>query len=161
MFLFMKKFEYKFKYNQTELSKIIDGFIFNSKNREKDIFKMLIKGYNCEQISNEIGFSTTTIKRRRADLFKRINKFLNCDEIVDLNNAKEDELKDKIKYCVYILIFPNHKIYIGQTQNIKQRWANNGNGYRENKRMYNDIVKYGWVNILKSVFRKILKKCID
>lgn len=150
MFLFMKKFEYKFNYNQKELSKIIDGFVFNSQNREKDIFYLLVKGYTCEQISNKIGFSETTIKRRRADLFNRINDFLKYDVCVKLDNAKEDDLKDKIKYCVYVLIFPNHKMYIGQTKNTKQRW-NNGIGYKENKRMYKDIVKYGWENILKHI----------
>ena len=38
----------------------------------------------------------------------------------------------------------NGKVYIGITsQDPKERWKN-GNGYRENKKFYSDIEKFGW-----------------
>lgn len=55
------------------------------------------------------------------------------------------------KFTVYILKFPNEKVYIGQTKNIKIRWEANGIHYKKNKEMYNDILKYGWKNIDKEI----------
>lgn len=57
-------------------------------------------------------------------------------------------MKDSSKnYKVYKHTFPNKKVYIGITsQNPKQRWAN-GKGYMQNRRMYRNILKYGWENI--------------
>ena len=48
-------------------------------------------------------------------------------------------------YKVYIHTnIVNGKKYIGITQQAeKERWSN-GNGYRENKKFYKDIQKYGW-----------------
>ena len=48
-------------------------------------------------------------------------------------------------YKVYIHTnLVNGKKYIGITQQAeKERWSN-GNGYRENKKFYKDIQKYGW-----------------
>ena len=40
----------------------------------------------------------------------------------------------------------NHKKYVGITKvSEKTRW-NNGNGYKTNKKFYQDIQKYGWEN---------------
>ncbi len=50
-------------------------------------------------------------------------------------------------YKVYIHTnLVNGKKYVGITQQAeKERWSN-GNGYRENKKFYKDIQKYGWNN---------------
>lgn len=52
-------------------------------------------------------------------------------------------------YCIYLhRNRTNGLVYIGQTKygdNPNQRWQN-GMGYRENKRFFQDIVKYGWQN---------------
>jgi len=55
------------------------------------------------------------------------------------------------KHTVYLLTFPNGKVYIGQTKNIKMRWEANGVRYKKNKEMYSDILKYGWKNIDKKI----------
>ena len=62
----------------------------------------------------------------------------------------------KENHCIYIHIFPNNKVYIGQTKyNVQKRWGNKGYRYREQPLLYNAIKKYGWDNIE----HKILCKC--
>lgn len=47
---------------------------------------------------------------------------------------------------VYQIIFPNGKVYIGQTrQRLERRWRN-GNGYKECPYVHRAIQKYGWEN---------------
>ena len=51
------------------------------------------------------------------------------------------------RYCVYAHINKyNGKIYIGQTQNIKERWRCNGKNYFSSIKFFNAIKKYGWNN---------------
>lgn len=60
------------------------------------------------------------------------------------------ENKENLNYTVYVLLFPNGKRYVGMTkQKLNERWSK-GNGYKNNKEMYSDILKYGWDNIDKS-----------
>ena len=62
-------------------------------------------------------------------------------------------------YCVYVHILPNDKKYYGMTKDIKDRWHNNGAGYRKNHHeFYNDILFYGWDNIDHLVIAKGLTK---
>lgn len=49
-------------------------------------------------------------------------------------------------FCVYAHIFPDGKMYIGATKNKSKRWRN-GEGYLNNKEMYNAIQMFGWNNI--------------
>ena len=62
-------------------------------------------------------------------------------------------------YCVYVHILPNDKRYYGMTKDIKDRWHNNGAGYRKNHHeFYNDILFYGWDNIEHIIVAKGLTK---
>lgn len=55
-----------------------------------------------------------------------------------------------MEYCVYELIFPNNKKYIGITkQNPSKRWGR-GSGYY-GQMVYNAIQKYGWENIKHNI----------
>lgn len=49
-------------------------------------------------------------------------------------------------FCVYIHAFPNGKMYVGATKNRSMRWKS-GEGYIDNKEMYNAIQEFGWDNI--------------
>lgn len=61
-------------------------------------------------------------------------------------------------YYVYKHTFPNRKIYIGITSmNPFDRWAN-GKGYRNQKRIFNAIVKCGWDNIKHEIICEGLSK---
>ena len=56
------------------------------------------------------------------------------------------------EYKIYNLIFPNGKVYIGQTkQEIQKRWGFQGKGYKNCPKVYNAILKYGWENVKKEI----------
>lgn len=69
-----------------------------------------------------------------------------------------NEVEDK-KYCVYVHISPNGKIYVGQTSaGINKRWGKNGAGYlykKDGKYIHPAfapaILKYGWDNFQHEV----------
>ena len=51
-------------------------------------------------------------------------------------------------YLLYKHTFPNNKAYIGITKRKPEiRYGQNGYHYKPNKRMWDDIQKYGWDNI--------------
>lgn len=56
-------------------------------------------------------------------------------------------------YSVYQHVTPDGMYYFGQTQNVKQRWSNNGAGYKGTA-LYPYIEKYGWDNIQHIVLFK-------
>lgn len=61
-------------------------------------------------------------------------------------------------YCVYCLLFPNKKRYIGLTgKKPEHRW-NNGEGYCYQTFVYNAIKKYGWDNIEHIILKDELTK---
>lgn len=125
---------FKFNFCKEVYDKIMKDTILNKK--EKDCFKYLVQGYTCKYIADKLRVSERTVKNRRKSIFEKLN--LNITTI------------DNSKFCVYILVFPNKKFYIGKAANPKQRW-NNGEGYRDNQEMYTDIQKFGWDNIEKKI----------
>lgn len=78
-------------------------------------------------------------------------------------DADEQEYNDLFgingAYSVYIHIFPNNAIYIGQTKNkLEDRWQN-GNGYKSANSVLNaNIKKYGWDNIEHLLYKDGLTK---
>ncbi len=53
---------------------------------------------------------------------------------------------------VYILTLPNNKIYVGYTSmSPDELWADNGDVYEDNKRLYPDIQVAGWNNIKREI----------
>ena len=58
------------------------------------------------------------------------------------------DIEDKLEnnYSVYQHVTPDEMHYFGQTQNVEQRWSNNGAGYKGTA-LYPYIEKYGWENI--------------
>ena len=62
------------------------------------------------------------------------------------------------KWSVYKHTFPNGKVYIGITsQDPYARW-DNGMGYIKNKRMFYDIVQFGWNNISHEILKSGLSE---
>lgn len=61
-------------------------------------------------------------------------------------------------YTVYIHVLPNKKKYIGITgKKPETRW-NKGYGYFNNKKFYQDIIKFGWKNIKHEILFENLTK---
>ena len=56
-------------------------------------------------------------------------------------------MSDEKCYYLYMHKFPNNKVYIGLTKQIPQNRWSNGNGYKQQQKIYNAIQKYGWENI--------------
>lgn len=62
-------------------------------------------------------------------------------------------------YYIYIHTCPNYWTYVGMSLTPKQRW-NNGEGYKENKRFYEAIKKFGWDNIKHEIVAETKSKWI-
>lgn len=56
---------------------------------------------------------------------------------------------------IYKFVFPNGKIYIGKSINIKNRWSSHKNIYN-NSLVSRAIKKYGWENIQKEIIVQFL-----
>ena len=132
-----------FNFNQEEYDKIINNLKFDFKKQEKIIFEMLCQGHKNQEIAKKLNVSKMTIWRRQKEIIRKINFYLEEEENVENT------------YCVYIHIFPNHKVYIGMTRNAEKRW-NNGLGYKGNEEMFYDILKYGWNNIEHNIIAENL-----
>ena len=65
-----------FNMSKNKYDYIVKNVIFNVPKREKEIFKLLVKGYNANEISEKIGFSIRTIYRRRDEIKNKIVNFI-------------------------------------------------------------------------------------
>ncbi len=68
-----------------------------------------------------------------------------------------------VNHIIYKLVFPNNKIYVGQTNNFKRRLNNHKNLPRNycNRYLFNAIRKYGWENIKKEILLECNEKLAD
>jgi len=136
----MKTMQYTYNYEQKDYDKIMGSIILNDK--EKLCFEQLVKGMSCSEIAKALNISERTVQNRRKTIYDK------------LKNSGVSSLEEKglpvIKLQIYMLIFPNGKVYIGKATSPKRRWRE-GNGYKQNTEMYADIQKYGWENIEKKI----------
>jgi group I intron endonuclease len=75
-----------------------------------------------------------------------------------INLAKKELLTDvcssATKFCIYILISPSQKMYIGKTKNFKQRMLQHESMARRNSKypIHVSIRKYNFINFEKIIF---------
>lgn len=72
----MRRQNYTYCY-EPELYKFILGSnILNKKKHEHLIFKDLVAGYSCTEISNKRHYSERTIHNRRKDIYTKTKKYM-------------------------------------------------------------------------------------
>lgn len=120
--------------SKREQSDILNNCNFSE--LENYVFNNLVEEKTRKEIyflaKEKYGVSASTINRTIKRLAEKIS-----------HEKKKDNL---FTHKVYIHKFPNGKKYVGVCQCCQDRW-NDGNGYANNKEMYDDIKKYGWNNI--------------
>ena len=65
-----------FDMNKSKYDYILKNVIFNEPKKEKEIFKLLVKGYNAVEIGDKVGMAERTIYRRKANIRKKIQNFI-------------------------------------------------------------------------------------
>ena len=76
VFLNRKK-NYQFKYHEYMIEHILKSqYILNNEKREKDIFRLILKGKNCKQIADIVGYSERTIQNRRKEIYYKTLQFM-------------------------------------------------------------------------------------
>ena len=146
--------------NETLYNFLLEHMYFNIARDEKVIFELWRKGENNCTIAKQLDICEGTVRNRKKTLYDKacdtVEKF-GDDGIKSIFPFEKTSVTTPEGFCVYLLLFPNNKVYIGQTKDIKHRWnSSNGTGYKRNKKMYKDIQKYGWKNIRKSIIYKNL-----
>jgi len=65
-----------FNMNKSKYDYILKNVIFNEPKKEKEIFKLLVKGYNAVEIGDKIGMAERTIYRRKESIKKKIQNLI-------------------------------------------------------------------------------------
>lgn len=72
----MKLMQYTYNYDPEMYKYILSSNILNRKKNEDKIFKELVKGYNCKQISEKYHYCVGTICNRRRDIYNKTKKYM-------------------------------------------------------------------------------------
>lgn len=161
----MKQFNYYYDYSPEAYNYIMTSRILRQS--EKNMLNDMIKGKTVKELALNYRCSEMTICRKRKKIFDLTRCLLDYTvEDGDIDKYYKEHCNQKLKiydddlkivkedtslYKVYILTLPNDKVYIGITsQKESKRW-NSGKGYIDNDRLYNDILKYGWINIKRNI----------
>lgn len=129
---------YNFYMSKERKEQIINNVMLS--NKERMVFELLTSGSSREEITKIMNMSKRCVQYKVKKIANKISDW-------ESNSSNET-------YYVYLHTFPNNKKYIGVCMNYKIRWGKNGGGYKSNKEMYNDILKYGWSNIKHEILLK-------
>lgn len=72
----MKTFQYTYQFKPMIYDYIMRDLVLNENQKEKKILELLVKGRTCEQIANEVGYSSRTIVRRRKVLYEKTKELM-------------------------------------------------------------------------------------
>lgn len=125
-------------YYKKEKDKILEKCFFTQ--RQERIFEELISGTPMRDLAEMLDCCQRTIDYDIKNIKKKVEEYRN------------DNIKNY--FYVYLHTFPNGKKYVGVTENIIKRWGKDGIPYSRNIKMYEDIIKYGWDNIIHETLIK-------
>lgn len=72
----MKLMQFTYNYEPEIYKYILSSNILNKKKNEDKIFKELVAGYNCKEISDKYHYSESTIRNRRRDIYHKTKKYM-------------------------------------------------------------------------------------
>lgn len=72
----MKTMQYTYNYEPEMYNYILSSNILNKKKHEDKIFKALVDGYSCNEISKKVHYSSSTIKNRRRTIYNKTKKYM-------------------------------------------------------------------------------------
>ena len=72
----MKTFQYTYRFQPEMYNYIIGSNILNKKKNEHKIFKLLVDGYTCDEISKKCHYSSSTIKNRRKEIYNKTKMYM-------------------------------------------------------------------------------------
>ena len=137
---------YKYEFDPEMYKYILSTNILNKKKDEPKIFKSLVAGYSAKEIAKRYHYAESTIWNRRRDIYQKTKKYMKGT----LSEKQKENILKGIKFKVYLLTFPNNKVYVGMSSDVEKRW-NDGKGYSKQKDVYEAIINYGWNNIKKEI----------
>ena len=65
-----------FEMPKTKYNYILKNVIFNIPKKEKEIFKLLVQGYNAVEIGDKVGMAERAVYRRKQSIRKKIINFI-------------------------------------------------------------------------------------
>lgn len=74
--VYMKLMQYTYNYEPEMYKYILNSNLLNRKKHEDKIFKELVKGFNCKDISKKYNYSIATICNRRKDIYNKTKKYM-------------------------------------------------------------------------------------
>lgn len=74
--VYMKTFQYTYEFKPMIYDYIMRDLTLNENKKEKKILELLVKGKTCEQIGEEVGYSSRTIVRRRKALYEKTKELM-------------------------------------------------------------------------------------
>ena len=72
----MKTFQYTYNFKPMIYDYVMRDLALNENKKEKKILELLVKGKTCEQIGEEVGYSSRTIVRRRKVLYEKTKELM-------------------------------------------------------------------------------------
>lgn len=71
----MEKAHFYYDMSKETYDYITKGNILRESQKEKTILDMCLKGHTIKEISNQTGYSTSTISNRKRDIYKKVSNF--------------------------------------------------------------------------------------
>ena len=72
----MKLMQFTYEFEPEMYKYILSTNILNKKKGEDKIFKKLVDGYSCSEISEKCHYSIGTIKNRRKTIYEKTKKYM-------------------------------------------------------------------------------------